>query len=239
MDNKKSLPQGMGVLGAMANQLKNAPEWVKKMPYPSTYMLILECLQALHCDTVPPEMVLALIVRESHCNPWFCKCDLLFKQNIQAVHAITGLRTDIYLQRVTVKVENLPPQIAKFRLEPTWWHQIKGDTRYGELSDWDKALLASSFGLGQKWALALVDKMPKENWLPYLHAFMASPTMQINHIVKDLEALHRQSAGSWELALTRYNAGIRAKHISEYGAQVARMAHSFQEVKKRAQSEGE
>lgn len=205
------------------------------MPFPGAFSCILVALSQSQVNDVPPEVVLAVCQRESMCNPFFCKCDKLFTENLDAMARCTGLRKDLLTKKLSVEGPGGMVQISKFRFEPTWWSLLTAESKFKDLDPYEKALLSCSLGIGQKWSFALVQKMDGPERDLYLKHFMLDPAMQIRTLIGDLHSCITASGGDWELALTRYNSGIHAQRISGYGAQVYTVAKAFMQIAQKLQ----
>ena len=183
MDNLNSSDQGGSPPSPIVLPASVAPAWHSRMPFPGAYQRIVSAKAALNDTLVPPCLVLALCQRESMCNPFFCKCDMLFKTNLSAVVAGAGVSSQEFLSLVTVRPAGGPPVIGKWRFEKLWWDQINANPRLSKLSPAHRALLACSLGIGQKWALAMVERMSPAEWLTYLNSFISDPAMQLIQVI--------------------------------------------------------
>lgn len=176
---------------------------------------------------VPPEAVLAVIVKESYGSMWFCACDAQYKDNMRTVKAFTGLKESEYLDLIKIRKGPNKGAIPKFRLEPSWSKAAENECRkLADRKGW-KFRLMSSFGLAQKgmvWHLAAKNM---NEWESAFWAFVEDPYLQIEVCAHDLATLWKKTPGDWHTVFSRYNGGGKMKGITDYSEKVVSMMQQF------------
>ena len=164
--------------------------------------------------------VVAVIFKESMGVPWFCKCNLLYRDNTAALVHGADITEEQWLKVITVPDGASKGKIPKFRYEPGY-HQA-AVSALGKLKcSYPEALIfACSFGLGQKMMRYLVAGKPETEWLTLARKFMQDPLWQAEQAVSDLEYVLKASHGNRPLAYSRYNAGVGSTHVTQYGTDV-------------------
>lgn len=195
-------------------------DFSKRRPYRSLYDQCNHALASVPGSGLTPYNLMAISIQESMGNPFFCACDMLFQTNIKKVTEWTDIPKAEFLEAVTVQGGINRRKIAKFRMEPIWLALWFNKLQNEGLSRINSAVLCCSFGMTQKSAYYLTEKMDLSERVAYLRVFMGSPDMQLKALIHDLFYLVKESEHNMPLAYTRYNAGPSAAHVSDYGRKV-------------------
>jgi hypothetical protein len=192
-----------------------------KHPYmPRVASLAEGCIQQRNLKLVTVDDVLSVVTLETHGQEWFnpnCNCDALYKANMQALRNGTGITEQQWLEAIRVKSGPNKGLVPKFRWEAGYMEWARQAAPRAKLYGASAAILACSFGLGQKMARWLLSNHPPEKWAQIISEFNADPRLQVDTCAKDLEYLLHLSEGYRPIAYTRYNAGPTAKTVSQYG----------------------
>lgn len=171
--------------------------------------------------------VAAVVCKESHAVPYFSTTDPLYKANLRAASAITGLTQVALKSALIIASGPYKGKIAKFRCEPGYWSWAKKQ----KFTPIDQFLLSCSFGVGQKMTRYYVYGTPQSKWISSIRKLMAQVELQLLYVAGDLDKLLVGTKGNRALAFTRYNAGPSATAKSPaykaYGLPVAAMAKQF------------
>lgn len=176
---------------------------------------------------VPPEAVLAVIVKESYGSQWFCKCDAQYRDNMRTAKAFTEKTEAQILDAITVRRGPNKGNIPKFRYEPSWSAKATALSRRTNNAALWKLRLNCSYGLGQKGMVWHLAAKPIEEWEVAFWLFVESPHEQIKVCAHDLSILRKQSPGDWHTVFTRYNAGPGKRGITTYSEKVVELMHQF------------
>lgn len=173
-------------------------------------------------------LMMAVCVRESMGVPWFCKCDSLYKANMNVVRTHFGMEvSNEFLRAITVKGGTNAGKIPKFRFEPGWFGLNQSNPDTARLQPVPLIIMSCSFGMAQKGALWMVPGVPQaERWLA-VNQLMKDPEYQLLTLAHDLQQLGAFKGHDVELALTRYNAGASAKHVTSYGLRTYDLAREL------------
>ena len=189
----------------------------KPAPHLGLHKRVVAALSDVPSSVVRVENVMAVILKESYGNANFCKCDSLYRQNLHSLHRNTGIDENLFLERIKIRQGQFKGSIPKFRFETNWWQSYAG---YFRRHGWDEVTSAKfccSYGIGQKSGYFLTARLPWSEREAYLDWFNANEKAQIVQLFHDLQTALNKSKGDWQLAYTRYNSGLGARHVSDYG----------------------
>jgi hypothetical protein len=193
------------------------------------------CILQRKLTLVTVDDVLPVIWKESMGIEWFnpsCGCDPLFKANMAALNHATGISQSDWLRAIQVKTGPNRGAIPKFRFEPSYWQWAQVTAPRAKMFGASAAMLACSWGVGQKMARWYLANEPEHAWFAQLELFNSDVRLQVDAVAKDMEYLLRISAGYRPLAFSRYNAGPTHKTVTEYGKQVNDERESLMRIRK-------
>lgn len=179
------------------------------------YLDLLDQRQGLYL--MPPQLVAAVIEKESGGFRWFNRTDKQFHANCIAVEKYLRMPRSQFLSLIVARTGPTKGLIPKFRVEPGWVAPAKKISKEFDNPFFWEHVLPLSYGFGQKYMHAYLEGYTHEQWSRLFSQFLADPYLQIKQCAKDVAELVHYSNGDIRLALTRYNAGKGAKSVSEYG----------------------
>ena len=135
---------------------------------------------------VPPEAVLAVLVKESYGTQWFCKCDAQYKDNMRVAKAFTDRKESEILDAIIVRKGPNKGAIPKFRFEPSWSAKASALAKRTSNPYLWRLRLNMSYGLGQKGMVWHLAAKPIQEWESAFWTYVESPDEQIRVCANDL-----------------------------------------------------
>lgn len=211
----------------------NAPNMVPRRGFTSLFNMLEELERQKRTFDLPIELIAAVAVKESHANMWFCKCDMQYKENMRTAVQLNAKSEANILRLITVTEGPYANHIPKFRYELSWREDaLRLSRRMKDRQDW-AFRMACSYGMCQKSMWIHLSAKPIEQWESAYWQFLTDPFEQLHVCASDLHYLLKAARGNLDLALTRYNAGPGANHISDYGEKVKGLYLGFLSSEKR------
>jgi hypothetical protein len=200
----------------------------KPAPYGALKKMCEAALLRTHSTRIDVFVMMAVCVKESMGSPWFCRCDSLYKTNLEVVAKYVGQqKAGQFVSLITSTNPYYFNKIPKFRFEPAWYAAKSVLFVREGFPLLESLAMCASYGIAQKGALWLPQGADAgTTWLS-IKSFMSDPDLQLTQLCYDLHSLHAEFGGNMELALTRYNAGAGAKRISGYGVQCVALANEL------------
>lgn len=139
------------------------------------------------------EFLNSVLIQESGKSAFFHPWEEQFEVNLASAARITGKSREEILKLVTLT----DGRILKFRLEPSYYNNPK----YSKCPYPARFYISSSWGLGQKIGLFLIQGVPPSSYISTILAFAQDQQAQVNTCAKDLENLLLKASKEPKIAI--------------------------------------
>jgi len=189
---------------------------------------------------ITPQVLLAVVMQESHGMPYFVdtKPGSQYKQNVYgATRPYTGLtekdvRGAILLPAKIGDFEvpkTMQGQLAKFRLEPSYWHRYTPD-KYPLLADKImRFYFCSSWGMVQFMG-PNISHEPTAEGIEFIRRFSADVGMQLVYGAGMIDGLLQANHGDVDAMYRAYNSGNPHSHDPAVIARAQSVTRSALEI---------
>jgi hypothetical protein len=188
-----------------------------KLPYVSLFFLMRRALADARLENVPYARIMAIMVKESSGVGYWQYPASGLSLALNRMSNITGVDENVFARAIQLPLAGTDVRYAKFRFEQSWWDESLRDPTMKNATNLERALICSSWGLGQKSAYYLTAGKDVGDRMIETKGFWMNSTYQILQIVRDLGRLGGVNMDDFAVLATRYNGPENAKEPSLYG----------------------
>jgi hypothetical protein len=200
-----------------------------KLPFQKLYLAVKNQLSANGGSCCRPSEVMALAYCLTVCNPWCCTNCQADKAQINSLPFRYTADHNSFQERFRVSSAVNRGKMPKFVFSPERYVIQLGTPGIASLSLIDIAGLSCSWGMFLKPAFFLCLDAEPPDMVAAVKRFTASPALQIDMCIRDLEILIPNAAGDFALAASRLHAHVPVGEVTSFGEKCQRIARQFEE----------